>query len=252
MIRANASKYGAVMSELILHEYPESPFSEKIRSIFRFKGVDYRSVTIPIIMPKPDLMPLTGGYRKTPVMQIGADIYCDSAIIARTIDELHPEPPLFPRSLAANIGAMAHWTDTFFFKVSVAVAFQPRALAENPVFSDREQARAFAEDRAELTRGSTELQMDFETAHPYFLQHLSRLEKQLGENSGRRTPFLFGDEPVIADFSTWHCLWFIYGNEAIRDTFDPFHEVRAWLERMADVGPDLALSPMSSHVSPAS
>lgn len=23
-------------------------------------------------------MPLTGGYRRTPVMQIGADVYCDS------------------------------------------------------------------------------------------------------------------------------------------------------------------------------
>ena len=29
-------------------------------------------------MPRPDLMPMTGGYRRTPVMQIGADIYCDT------------------------------------------------------------------------------------------------------------------------------------------------------------------------------
>ena len=29
-------------------------------------------------MPKPNLTALTGGYRKTPVLQIGADIYCNS------------------------------------------------------------------------------------------------------------------------------------------------------------------------------
>ncbi len=234
------------MTDIILHEYPQSPFSEKIRSILRYKGVPFQSVTIPVIMPKPDLMPLTGGYRKTPVMQTGADIYCDSAMIARVIDELHPEPALFPRSLEATSGALAHWTDTFFFKVAVSVAFQPKALAGNSVISDPEQAAAFAADRAELTKGSTELGMSFQTAHPYFLQHLSRLEKQL-EQAGRHasTPFLFGDEPVIADFSTYHCLWFIYGNEAIRDTFDPFHHVRDWLDRMASLGDGETGQPMS-------
>ncbi len=233
------------MSEIILHEYPQSPFSEKIRSILRYKGLDYQSVTIPVIMPKPDLMPLTGGYRKTPVMQIGADIYCDSSIIARVIDDLHPEPGIFPAALAATAGTMAHWTDTFFFKVAVAVAFQPRALADNPVLSDGDQAAAFAADRAELTKGSTELQMPLETAHPYFLQHLARLEKQLERASrSSASPFLFGEEPVIADFSTYHCLWFIWGNEAIRDTFDPFHQVRAWLERMKDMGDDTTGRPL--------
>lgn len=225
------------MSDIILHEYPQSPFSEKIRCILRYKEVPYQSVTIPVIMPKPDLMPLTGGYRKTPVMQIGADIYCDSAMIARVIDDLHPEPRLFPSALAATSGALAHWTDTFFFKVAVAVAFQPRALENHPLMSDPDAAAAFAADRAELSKGSSELGMPFQTAHPYFLQHLARLEKQL-ERAERHSsaPFLFGDEPVIADFSTYHCLWFIFGNETIRDTFDPFHHVRAWLERMQDLG----------------
>lgn len=230
------------MTDIILHEYPQSPFSEKIRAILRYKGVAYSSVRIPVIMPKPDLMPLTGGYRKTPVMQIGADVYCDSAVIAKTIDDLYPDRRLFPGKLAATAGALAHWTDTFFFKVAVAVAFQPRALANNSVMSDPEQAKAFAADRAELMQGSTELTMSFDTAHPLFLQHLSRLEKQLGAS---REAFLFGEAPVIADFSTYHCLWFIHANSAIRDTFDPFHRVRAWLERMDAVGEDVDVNEMA-------
>ncbi|HKI74600.1 MAG TPA: glutathione S-transferase, partial [Pseudomonadales bacterium] len=162
------------MTDIILHHYPESPFSEKIRLLLGYKGVDYDSVVIPMIMPKPDLMPLTGGYRKTPVMQIGADVYCDTAIIAKVIDRLHPGKPIYPEASLAASGMIAHWADTFFFKVCVAVAFQPRAMANNPVLSNPQQAQAFAADRAELTKGSTELRMPFEIARPYFVQQLAR------------------------------------------------------------------------------
>jgi glutathione S-transferase len=48
------------------------------------------SVEIPVIMPKPDLTALTGGYRKTPVLQIGADIYCDSQLIMRELEAAAP------------------------------------------------------------------------------------------------------------------------------------------------------------------
>src|SRR5690606_40854518 len=70
-------------STLILHHYPESPFAEKARLMLGFKRLSWASVHIPRVMPKPDLTAVTGGYRKTPVLQVGADIYCDSAPIAR-------------------------------------------------------------------------------------------------------------------------------------------------------------------------
>ena len=57
-------------TELILHHYAMSPFAEKIRAILGYKGLSWRSVDIPVVMPKPDLTALTGGYRKTPVLQI--------------------------------------------------------------------------------------------------------------------------------------------------------------------------------------
>ncbi len=75
------------MSELILHHYPTSPFAEKARLLLGFKGLSWRSVKISPVMPKPDLTALTGGYRKTPVLQVGADIYCDTALIARRLDQ---------------------------------------------------------------------------------------------------------------------------------------------------------------------
>ena len=79
------------MTELILHQYASSPFSEKVRCLLGYKKASYQTVEIPVIMPKPDLMALTGGYRKTPVMQVGADVYCDSALICRLIDRAYPQ-----------------------------------------------------------------------------------------------------------------------------------------------------------------
>ncbi len=84
------------MPEIILHQYATSPFSEKIRKIFAHKKIAWRSVEQPVIMPKPKLVPLTGGYRRIPVLQIGADVWCDTGIIIRKIDELNPEPTLYP------------------------------------------------------------------------------------------------------------------------------------------------------------
>ena len=77
------------MTDIILHHYEISPYSEKVRIGLGLKGLAWGSVEIPVIMPKPDLTALTGGYRKTPVLQIGADIYCDSQLIMRELP--HPE-----------------------------------------------------------------------------------------------------------------------------------------------------------------
>src|SRR6202030_598936 len=92
---------------IILHHYPTSPFAEKIRLIMGSKSMHWSSVLIPLIMPKPDVIALTGGYRKTPILQIGADIYCDTALIADVIDALAPQPALYPKGVAAAAAAGA-------------------------------------------------------------------------------------------------------------------------------------------------
>lgn len=220
------------MSEIILHQYPESLFSEKVRLLLGYKQASYSMVEIPIIMPKPDLMPLTGGYRKTPVMQIGADVYCDTALICKVIDDIYPDNSLYPESRAAVDQAFAHWTDTFFFRVCVAIAFSPRAAATNPLFQDQEAIAAFMADRAELSKGSSELQMSFEIAESHFLSHLSQLDAQLSAGS----QYLGGEAPTIADFSTYHNIWFIYTREVLRDYFEPFPNLVAWYEKMVAFG----------------
>lgn len=217
------------MPALILHEYADSPFSEKIRALLGYKKLSYKSVEIPAIMPKPDLVALTGGYRRTPVMQCGADIYCDTALIAALIEERQPSPAVLTGGSSALGVSAARWTDSDFFRVCVGLVFQPRSLAANPRFSNPAAAEAFIRDRAEFTAGSAGLATPLPRAEAVFREHLALLEMTL-----TASPFLNGHEPGIVDFSTWHCCWFVIRQKVLADYFAPYEAVRAWMQRMGD------------------
>jgi hypothetical protein len=127
---------------IILHHFEESPFSEKIRVVFGVKKLEWTSVLISRIMPRPDLMPLTGGYRRTPVMQIGADIYCDTQCIIRELERRFGEPTLFPRGYEGLGSATAMWSDRSFFQNTVNLVFGALADRVPPDFiADREKLR---------------------------------------------------------------------------------------------------------------
>jgi glutathione S-transferase len=218
------------MPELILHHYAPSPFSEKIRLIMGFKGLAWRSVSIPSIMPKPDVVALTGGYRKTPFMQIGADIYCDSALVAKVIDSLHPEPPLYPKDTAGTAQMLAQWADSTLFWTVVPYTMQPAGIGALFNNAPPEAMKAFAADRAPFTAGMARQTPADATAA--LNNYLGWLETQLAD--GR--PFLVGGAASIADFSVAHCLWFVHRAPPILGIFEPFPKVNAWLERLRGFG----------------
>ncbi|MFK8041636.1 glutathione S-transferase family protein [Congregibacter sp.] len=215
------------MSDLILHQYADSPFSEKVRAILGYAALPYRSVDIPAIMPKPDLIALTGGYRRTPVMQLGADIYCDTALIAEIIDTHSAQSELFSGSGLAQTIAAARWTDSEFFRVCVGLVFQPAAIAANPRFQDPGAAEAFVKDRAAFTSGSPGLAVPLSRAEAVFKEHMRAMERSLAG-----MPYLGGDTPSILDFSTWHLCWFVHRQEVLRHYFEGYPAVDAWLEKM--------------------
>jgi len=117
------------MNDLILHHYPTSPFSEKVRLMLGHKGLAWKSVHIPRIMPKPDVQALTGGYRRTPFLQIGADVYCDSALIADVLEHVQPEPALFPALARGLSRTVAQWADGTLFWAAMAYNLSPKGAA---------------------------------------------------------------------------------------------------------------------------
>ena len=218
--------------ELILHHYALSTFSEKVRRILAFKQLPWRGVEVPVIMPKPKLMPLTGGYRRIPVLQIGADIYCDSALIARHIDRLSPERPLFPKGLSAAAETIADWADHLPFFWAVLPTFLD-LLPSMPA--------DFIEDRIGMTSRFAPDQVAVEAEHALgqFLIFLNRIEEALADHA-----FLLGDDFTIADAACFHVCNFTRNSARVFDLVQSRPKVMSWLERIARFeGP--AIQPMS-------
>jgi glutathione S-transferase len=212
--------------QIILHNYPMSPFAEKVRLILGFKGLHWSSVHIPNMMPKPDLTALTGGYRKTPVLQIGADIYCDTALIADVLEERAPAPTLYPNGVAAASRVLAQWADSTLFWTAVAFAMQPAGLAHMFEGTPPETIKAFGDDRAVFRANVPRMRPA--DANAAFALYLERLEETLGEQD-----FFFGAAPSIADFSIYHGLWFVIRGGPVAKILDSFPALQNWRARIA-------------------
>ena len=218
------------MSDLVLHHYPNSPFSEKIRLILGWKKLAWKSVVIPNVMPKPDLVALTGGYRRTPVLQVGADIYCDTALICDVLEHRQPEPTLYPAHHKGLSRIIAQWADGTLFWAAMGYNLSPRGAAA--MFKDAPPgaAEAFAKDRGAMRSGMARLPAPDATAA--YRSYLRRIAETLDHS-----PFLLGDAPCIADFSAYHPLWFSrVRNPAMADIFEPVPQVLAWMDRIAAIG----------------
>lgn len=212
-------------ASLLFHHYDPSPFSEKIRLVFGRKGLAWRSVLQPNMMPKPHLVPLTGGYRKIPVLQIGADVYCDTQRIVRELEARHPEPPVLPEGSDGLCHMVNFWADRLLFQAAVPVLFHEIADAV---------PEEFIEDRRRLMGGG-----DFARvmqAAPLFRDalraHLDLIESQLRD--GR--PFLLGPEPCFADFAAYHPVWFLASVPPAAKALEPFSRTLAWAGRVRGVG----------------
>ncbi len=217
------------MSELILHHYPMSPFAEKVRLMLGYKQLPWRSVIIPSVMPKPDVVALTGGYRKTPVLQIGADIYCDTALIARVLEARQPQPTLYPADAPLAV-PLAQWADSSLFAAAVSWAMQPAGVAAILGEQPPEVLKAFAADRAAMRANAPRPTLADATAQ--LKQHLSAIAAQLQQGG----LWLFGAAPSILDFSVGHCLWFIRLAKPVAYLLDEYPAISPWLDRLLAIG----------------
>ena len=218
------------MSDLILHHYPTSPFSEKIRLVLGYKNLAWKSVIIPAIMPKPDVLALTGGYRKTPFLQIGSDVYCDSALICDVLEHIQPTPTLFPDSHKGIARVLAQWADTTLFWAAMAYNLQPKGAASMFEGAPVEAAKAFGADRAAMSTGMTRLRPADATAA--YKSYLRRIANMLdGQN------FLMGSASCVADFAVYHPLWFSRKRVPIMaGILDATPAVLHWMDRMEALG----------------
>jgi glutathione S-transferase len=217
------------MPEIILHHYETSPFAELIRVALGVKQLSWRSVIIPNMMPKPDLVELTGGYARTPVLQIDAEIYCDTAAILDALEALQPTPTFYPAPLGSLHRIIAGWTGTGQFGAHVGAAMRniPAGVL----------APGFAEDRKQRFVG-----FDFDKM-PIYAPHLETqvlvaadwLETALAD--GRA--FIGGDAPGHGDLGLYMNLWFLIAMPFAKPFADGVFarpKLAAWFGRVSAIG----------------
>jgi len=218
------------MTDLILHHYPTSPFSEKVRLILGHKQLAWQSVVAPRIMPKPDVLALTGGYRRTPFLQIGADVYCDTALICDVLEHRQPAPTIYPEHQKGVARVLAQWADSTLFWAAMGHNLSPTGAAALFAGQPTEAAQDFAADRGAMRAGMTSLRPGDATAA--YKSYLRRLANMLDDS-----PFLLGAAPCVADFAAYHPLWFSrVVNPAMAGILDATPAVLAWMDRMAALG----------------
>jgi glutathione S-transferase len=211
--------------KLILHHFDYSPFAEKARLTLGFKRLPWSSVQIPMVMPKPELMPLTGGYRKTPVLQIGADIYCDTRLIARELERRFPSPTLFPGGNRGISLALSHWSDTALFEPGAGLSMAVTTQVPEAVLADRREFFTF---------------MDFSTLAgevPHLCTQLRANAHLIEEQLADGRPFLLGTQCGWADITSYFAIW-------MARTFVPAAQgllaanmrMHAWEGRMRAIG----------------
>lgn len=217
--------------EIIFHHYPTSPFSEKVRVVFGMKKMKWRSVEIPNMMPKPDLMPLTGGYRKTPVMQIGADIFCDTQIILREIERRFPDPPVMPNAgLSFGLG---FWTDKPFFMATVPLIFgELGAMVPEAFIKDREKMAPDRPFNVDQMKAAAPLMKD------QWRAHVGLIDAQLKDGREFVSPSTGGGKPTVSDAHCHMNLWFLKGAlpHVASALLKEFPRVEAWYERLTALG----------------
>jgi glutathione S-transferase len=215
-------------TDLILHHYAFSTFSEKVRAVFGYKGLSWRSVDIPGLPPRPLLTPLTGGYRRAPLLQIGADIYCDTNLILPTLERLHPSPSAAPEAGAGLAEGLAFAWERQMWIPTIGVLVHHIGEHIPP---------EFIKDRKE---GYLGIDISRAAMAPQFEQHLGFVRAQVAWlrqalSNGRR--FLFGEQPSMADFACWQTIFLLRKNCPPEvDAQVGFTPLVPWYERIAAFG----------------
>ena len=211
--------------ELILHHYDTSPFSEKVRVVLGLKDLPWRSVIIPTIMPKPDLVPLTGGYRRTPVMQIGADIFCDTQVILAEIERRWPMPAM-SEGLDWPVN---YWADRLFFGVTVPIIFGERGdMVPEAFIKDREQLSGRPFDTAAMKAVSGPMRGQWRAQAAW-------IDTALARSDG---PWLGGATPGIADAAAFMNIWFLEGGapDVAKALMEGLPKLQTWKSRIRGLG----------------
>lgn len=214
---------------MILHHYENSPYAEKIRLMLGHTNSDWCSLISPAWPPRPNVDPLSGGYRRIPIAQIGADIFCDSALIANEIAEATGHPELAPSSASGDALALMQMAEADGFFAAITSIPTPKLLGTmlrnfGPIGMFK-----FIKDRSGILKGGTSSAPAAEDARAVMASLFQSVDAMLSEQA-----WLAGDAPSIADFAVYHPIWLHINCSGSLPA--ELANARAWYERVSAIG----------------
>lgn len=197
------------MGTLVLHQFEVSPFCDKVRRVLNYKRRRYETREVPPDEPfarlrRPD--PLG----KVPMLEHGDRVITDSTDIARYLDELFPEPPIYPDDPRER--ALCHvledWADEslYFFEIwfrfglaENAGEWSRRSVEAEPAFLRRATRRTLPARMRSVLKRQGLGRKPAEKVLEEFDRHLMTIDSWLGDDRD----WLAGSQLSIADIAVY-------------------------------------------------
>lgn len=218
------------MDHLILHHYDLSPYAEKIRILLGRADASWHSVLSPVVPPRPNVEPLAGGYRRIPVAQLGADVFCDTAVIAAEVATMTGHADLGPASTPEEVRPLVARAESNVFFAAATNAPPLKLITALLRNFGPAGAVAFVRDRNNLARSASSQPPRGPAAARVFGEFMADLDKTL---AGR--PFLSGDIPGYADAAAYHPIWMNLGVRQATVS-SQYPNAKRWYDRVMRVG----------------
>lgn len=216
-------------NSIILHHYDASPYAEKIRLMFGLTQTRWQSLLSPAWPPRPNVDPLSGGYRRIPIAQIGADIFCDTALIAQEVAQLTRHASLDPSTIEGESRSLMKQAEREAFFAAITAVPPLRLLGTMLKEFGPTGAYRFVKDRTGLMKGGTVRPPNASKAKHALTTLLDGLEARLASG-----PWVGGERPSFADFACYHPLWL-----HVSCNRRPLHagpKVLRWYQGIANLG----------------
>lgn len=203
-----------------------SPYSEKLRLTMGLLKMRWRSAQVAAYPPREALAALVGGYRRIPVLQIGAHIYCDTrlafaALMGTESDYLR---------LSDRDEALRQWAEQEVFFAVIAAASPYRAVRLLAQELGVRGLMRFTRDRIAMTRGATIVQPDGNTARGILSSFVSHLAERLQDDG-----CLSGPDVGYLDLCCFHPLWMACQIDSRIKATWPI-AVHSWFETIQSLG----------------
>ena len=216
----------------ILHRSLGSPYAEKVMLALGYLGAPWYSVVAPKGVPRPIQNELVAGYsRRIPILQIGADIYCDTNLILAELGQRAGRPEMELLNSSAEAQELDEFIETYGFVTMVGALSKWELITAYFRNLPVKDAVEFLKDRRKLAKKNPLPKQNLKLNREKARRYLEKINQRL-----LKSPYLFSNKaPTYLDFSLYTMIWYhaeINGLSLAKDLTG----IQTWFSQMKNIG----------------